>query len=80
MNLLAYTPFIDPINAHRWWYLLLIPMALGISVAYKAVRIPELKDLPRQVIIMTVQIVIAMIALGAGAFVFVQYIAPRIVP
>jgi hypothetical protein len=77
---LAYTPFIDPINAHRWWYLLLIPMALGISVAYKAVRIADLKDFPRQVIIMTVQIVIAMIALGAGAFVFVQFVAPRIVP
>jgi hypothetical protein len=80
MMLLAYTPFIDPIDAHRWWYVLLIPMALGVAIAYKAVRVADLKDFPRQVAIMTVQIVVAMIALGAASYVFVQFIAPMIVP
>ena len=76
---LAYRPFIDPINAHHWWYLLLIPMALGISVAYKAVRVPDLKEFPRAVAVMTVQIVVAMIALGAASYVCVQYVVPMVV-
>jgi hypothetical protein len=81
MNLLlAYRPFLDPIHADRWWYLLLIPLALGIAVSYKAVRIPDLKDYSRQVAVMTVQIVLAMIALGLASYVFVQYLVPRIVP
>ena len=27
LTALAYRPFIDPIGADRWWYLLLIPLA-----------------------------------------------------
>lgn len=80
MSLFAYVPFIDPIHADHWWYLFLVPMALGVSIAYKAVRVPELKGLPRQVAVMTVQIVITMIALGAASYLFVQHIAPLIVP
>jgi hypothetical protein len=79
VSFLAYVPFIDPIDAisaDRLWYLFLIPMALGVSIAYKAVRIPDLKDMPRQVGIMTVQIVVTMIALGAASYLFVQHIVP----
>lgn len=78
--LLAYTPFIDPIDANRWWYLLLIPLAVGIAVAYKAVRVADLKDYFRQVVVMAVQITVAMIALGAASYVFVQFVVPMIVP
>src|SRR5262249_58964839 len=80
MTLLAYRPFIDYISADRWWYLLLIPMALGIALAYKAVRVPDLKDYPREVAIMTVQIIVAMIVLGVASYLFVQYIVPAVVP
>lgn len=75
---LAYRPFIDPIDIQRIWYFLLIPLALGIAVTYKAVRIPDMRRYPRQVGIMTVEIVIAMLALGAGSFIVVQYLAPLI--
>lgn len=80
MMLLAYRPFLDPIAADRWWYLMLIPMALGISVAYKATRVKDLKDYPREVAIMTVQIVVAMIALGFASYLFVQYVVPMVTP
>jgi hypothetical protein len=80
MMLLAYRPFIDPIAADHWWYLLLIPLSLGIAVAYKGVRVAELKDFPRQVAAMTVQIVVAMILLGLASYIFVQYIVPAVVP
>jgi len=78
-SLLAYTPLIDPIDLHKHWYLLLIPMALGIALAYKAVRVDDLRDYPRQVAVMTVQVVVAMISLGAASYFFVQYLVPLIV-
>jgi hypothetical protein len=77
---LLYTPFIDPINIHQYWYLFLFPLALGVSVAYKAVRIPDIKLLPRHALTMTAQIVLAMIALGAASYLFVQHIVPLIAP
>ncbi|MDX2146314.1 MAG: hypothetical protein SFZ23_02230 [Planctomycetota bacterium] len=83
-SVLAYRPFIDPIDelidAHRLWFLLLIPLALLVSMAYKAVRIPTMQDFWRQVAVMTVQIVVAIIGLGAASFIVIQFIVPRIVP
>ena len=78
MNLIAYTPFIDPINAHNWWYLLLIPVALLISIAYKAVRVESMKDYPKEVAVMTVQIVVVMMLLGVASFLFVEKVLPLI--
>jgi hypothetical protein len=78
LNLLAYTPFIDPINAHKWWYLLLIPVALLVSIAYKAVRVESMKDYPKEVAVMTVQIVVVMMLLGVASFLFVEKVLPLI--
>jgi hypothetical protein len=79
-TLSVWRPFIDPIDAHRTWFMLLIPMAFFISMVYKAVRLPDLASYWRQVIVMTVQIILGIIALGAGIFLFIQYIAPLIMP
>ena len=73
MNWIAWIPFLEPINwFHRWWYLLLIPLAFGISVIYKALRMPSLDRFWVQVGIMTTQIVLAIVGLGVllGAFVY----------
>lgn len=78
--LLAYRPFIDPVDIHRVWYLLLVPLALAIALTYKAVRLPDMSTYPRQVFRMTGEIVIAMLALGAASFFIVQHILPVILP
>jgi hypothetical protein len=77
--LLAYIPFVYPIQIfHDWWYLLLLPMAFGISVIYKALRDPTLEHYWRQVTIMTVQIVTGMIALAIVLVILVQVIVPNL--
>jgi hypothetical protein len=80
MATLAYRPFLDPLELHAYWYLLLLPMALFLSLAYKAVRVEDLRDLPKQVLAMSAQIVLGMVALGFATYLFVQYVAPAIVP
>lgn len=77
---LAYRPFIDPIDLQRGWYLLLIPLALGIAAAYKAVRVNDLRTYPREVVVMTIQIIFAMLALGAASFMLVQHVLPMVLP
>jgi hypothetical protein len=79
---MPYRPFIDPLTLHDWWYWLLIPMALGIALVYKAVRLPSLERYWRHVAVMTVQIVMGMILLGAASYavvvVYARFIAEKV--
>jgi hypothetical protein len=78
--LLAWRPFLDPMNLHTWWWAFLLPLSLGISVAYKAVRVDDLKDWPRQVAVMTAQIILGMILLGIAAYLFLAFVLPVVLP
>ncbi|MCC6659562.1 MAG: hypothetical protein IT437_01620 [Phycisphaerales bacterium] len=80
MMLLAWRPFLDPMSLASTWWMLLGPLALGISVAYKAVRVPDMKDYAGQVLGMTAQIIIAMVLLWIGSFLFIEYLVPLIAP
>lgn len=73
---LAWRPFIDPMDAHDWWFLLLFPIALLVSLSWKAVRIDDVKRLPRPVLVMTAQVVLAMLGLGFAAFVGLVFVLP----
>ena len=78
-SLLAWTPFINPMNIfHEWWYLLLMPLAFGISVIYKAVRMPNLQRFWRETLTMTAQIVLAMIGLAIMLMLLVQVAIPML--
>ena len=73
--LAAYIPFVHPLNAiHDWWYVLLVPLAFGISIIYKAVRLHSLEHFWRNVLVMTTQIVLAMIGLAIVVTVIVLLI------
>lgn len=78
--LIAWRPFIDPIDAHEWWFLLLIPLSVFIAIAYKAVRAPDMDKYWREVAVMTVQIVASMILLGIASYIFLQIVVPVIAP
>jgi hypothetical protein len=78
--LAAWRPFLDPLNLHQYWWAFLLPLAVGVSFTYKTVRVANLSDLPRQVIIMSAQIILGMILLGAAAFCFLEYVLPHIAP
>ena len=79
MSFLAYIPFLQPLDiVQQWWYLLLVPLAFGISVVYKAVRMPSLAEYWKHVGIMTAQIVLAMIGLAVCLIVLVQVLIPML--
>ncbi len=68
----TYRPFIDPLNAHTLWWATLIPMALFLSIAYKAVRMKTLHNFPREVLIMSAQILVGMCGLGLALWLLTE--------
>jgi len=79
-SVIAWRPFLEPMNAHGVWFVLLVPLAFGMSVAYKAVRTRRLSRYWREVVVMTAQIVSGMIGLGLAAYIFLVVVAPLIAP
>ena len=80
LSSLAWRPFLDPIDAHGWWFLLVVPMSFGIAVVYRAVRVHTLQGYWRRVLTLTAQIVISMILLGIASYLFVQVVVPALAP
>ncbi len=74
----AYTPFLDPLDLQRQWFLLLIPLAILISITWKAVRVSSFHAFWRPVLIMSAQIVFAMVGLAVGAYILVDIIVPML--
>lgn len=77
---LAWRPFIDPISLHGSWFLLLVPLSLGVAVVYRAVRVADFEKFWWKVTVLTVQIVVSMILLGAASYLFIQWLVPMLAP
>lgn len=77
--LLGYTPMLDPmpLSGGLWW-LTLLPLALGIALVYKAIKLDDMRRYPKQVAMMTTQIVVVMLALAVGIQVVVGWIVPML--
>lgn len=75
----AWRPFLDPIPlpGGTWW-LTLIPLAILISMAYKAVRVRNMDRYFANVLVMSAQIVAAMFFFAVGIHVLVIWIVPAL--
>ena len=81
LTTLAYTPFADPISEWSqgavvaWWATLPL-LALGTALAYKAVRLRDLRGYWKSVGVMTLQISVAMLAIGVLIGIVAEVIVP----
>ncbi|MEY3025517.1 MAG: hypothetical protein RL136_1296 [Planctomycetota bacterium] len=79
IKLLAWTPFLQPApGVERWWWLLIIPTALGISMAYKAIRVGSPSEWPKAVGAMTLQILGAVLGIALGLYLLVIVLLPML--
>lgn len=62
MNLLAYTPLIDPLPLWDYWMWLIVPLSAGVAIVYKSIKAESMREVPRRSIITTLWI------LGGMAF------------
>ena len=58
---MSYRPFITPLPVWDYWIWLLIPLCLGVSIVYKAFRVP-INEVPKQALIITLWILGGMAA------------------
>ena len=75
---LGYRPFLDPLEAYSYWWIFIFPLLLGISIVYKAIRLPTLDNYWKQVTKMTAQVLIAMLVMAVCFYIIVQIIVVRI--
>jgi len=77
--LIAWTPFLQPApGVQHWWWMLVIPMALGVSMAYKAIRVQELSQWPKAVVKMALQIIAAVVGIALGLYLLVIVLLPML--
>jgi|TARA_B100000959_G_C14936115_1_gene605799 hypothetical protein len=75
--MLAWVPFLEPMNAMQsWWYLLLLPLVFGISVVYRALREENYAKYWASVIVMTGQVVLSIVGIAIALGIFVQFVIP----
>jgi hypothetical protein len=78
-TILAWTPFIEPIpTIGSWWPLLLLPLSIGLSLVFRAIRTKDLSNYARDVVIMSMQIILAMVGLGIVFGIVVQWLVPML--
>ena len=74
---LAWIPFRQPMpGVQEHWLWLLPVLVLGISMMYKAIRVSEIGRWPREVAIMTGQVLVAFAGLAIGLYLVVQIAVP----
>ncbi|MGI9013330.1 MAG: hypothetical protein ACR2GY_03680 [Phycisphaerales bacterium] len=71
----GWVPFFDPLNFFlEWGFLLALPLAVCVSMVYKAMRVNDVRVYWRQVAVMTVQFLLGLIALWAILFFVVEWV------
>lgn len=75
--MIAWIPFLEPMNAIQGvWYILLVPMAFGIALVYRALRETSYTTYWRAVTIMTLQVVFGIAGIALAIGIFVQCVIP----
>jgi len=80
MLTLGFTPFIDALSIHAYWYLLIIPMAIFMAIGYKAVRCSDMKHFLREVIIFTIQVLGGLLLLAIAFTIVITVLIPMLAP
>ncbi|MBU3727661.1 MAG: hypothetical protein FGM37_00205 [Phycisphaerales bacterium] len=76
---IAWIPFLEPIRGigNAWW-LLSIPLIVGISIAYKSIRAGSVERFWGQVAWFSLRVMLIMIALTIGLYVLVRIVLPAL--
>jgi hypothetical protein len=68
----AFEPFRQPLPVWDYWYLLLIPLCVGISIVYKSIKCREMKQVPREATVIFSMIVLGMVTAAVGLYLLMR--------
>jgi hypothetical protein len=77
--LICWIPFLEPVRGigNAWW-LLSVPLIVGIATAYKAIRAPSVERFWIQVAWFSARVTLIMVALAIGVLVLVRVVVPAL--
>jgi hypothetical protein len=76
-SMLAWIPFLQPApNVSTYWWALVFPLSIGVSMAWRAVRQKDLHGYWPSVARMSAQIVVGMLSLFIGLAIIIRVIMP----
>lgn len=73
--LIAALPFLRPLPLENYWFWLLIPLTVLIALVYKTIKLEDLHALPRQVALLSLQVLLFMATAGALLWAVVELAA-----
>ncbi len=72
-DVLAYRPFLDPLPVWDAWYLLILPLCIGIAVVWKSIKCRSMRDVPREAAVLLFWILGGFAAAAAALVGLVRY-------
>jgi hypothetical protein len=77
--LIGWIPFLEPIRGigNAWW-LLAVPLIVGISIAYKSIRAASVERFWGQVAWFSLRVMLIMVALTVALLVLVRIVVPAL--
>ena len=74
IELLAWAPFRTPAPIWGLWWLLAVPLVIGIAVAYKATKVDRPGRLPLEVLKLAAYLLGLLVAAGLALAVLVEWV------
>lgn len=62
----AYVPFMEPLPMDAAWIWFAVPLVLGVAVVYKTLKLPDLKHLVRESLLLATQVLFFLVAAAVG--------------
>ena len=67
-----YVPFLQPLPAWDYWYLLAIPLCAAVSIVYKSIRCRSMHTVPREAAKATAWIVLGLVGAAVALALLVK--------
>jgi len=60
MPILGYTLFASPLPIYQYWWLLLFPLCIAVSIVYKSIKCASMSTVPREAAVITLWILVGI--------------------
>jgi hypothetical protein len=64
----AFQLFREPLPVWDYWYLLLIPHCVGISIVYKAIKCRDVQQVPKEAAVICTVILVGMVVAATALY------------
>jgi len=73
----SFQLFRQPLPIWDYWYLLLIPLCVGISIVYKAIKCREVKQVPKEASVICIVILLGMTLAAVALYALMRVLEQR---